>query len=70
MGGTRRSWQLAAPGFELGPHDEEAVLAAIDRGDLRVGRCRPLGEHEWRRLTEEPIFAEAIRRSRRSIPAL
>jgi hypothetical protein len=68
MGTWGGCWQLSAPGFEVGPHDEAAVVAAIERGDLRVGQCRRLGETKWRRLNEEPIFAEAIRRSSGAIP--
>ena len=60
-------WQLAARGFEPGPHEQSDVVAAIERGDLIAGRCRRLGEQEWRRLADEPVFAEAVRRSVRRI---
>ena len=68
-GVVQRCWQLKAPGFELGPHEESAVVAAIERGDLRAGRCRPLGEQQWRPLREEPVFAAALRRRPSSMPA-
>jgi len=58
-----RKWQISAPGFAVGPYDEPYLVEAIARGDLLEGHCRPVGELRWRRLKEEPRFAEALRRS-------
>jgi hypothetical protein len=59
---SRRTWQVSAAGFPIGPHEESAVIAAIEAGVLPQGLCRPAGELRWRKLDEEPPFAEALRR--------
>jgi hypothetical protein len=58
----RRRWQISAAGFPIGPHDEAEVIAAIDSGLFQQALCRPVGELRWRKLEEEPEFAEALRR--------
>jgi hypothetical protein len=58
-----RQWQISAEGFEIGPHDEPSVVAAIERGQLSQGHCRLVGDLRWRKIAEEPRFAEAVRRA-------
>jgi hypothetical protein len=56
-------WQLSVEGIPIGPHNEEWILDAIERGDILKGLGRPAGELRWRELKTHPRFAEALRRA-------
>jgi hypothetical protein len=58
-----RKWQISAEGFPPGPHEESAVIAWITNGELLEAYCRPTNELKWRKLKEEPRFAQALRRA-------
>jgi hypothetical protein len=64
MSSSRSSkWQVSVEGVPIGPHDEEWIIAAIERGDIMQGLVRPTGELRWRKLQDHPPFAEARRRA-------
>jgi hypothetical protein len=62
-----RLWQVSCDGFPVGPHEESALIDAIERGALLTGQCRPVGELRWRTLKSEPQFAQALKRAARTV---
>lgn len=60
-------WQILCEGFPAGPHEEQDLLEAIEKGQLLGGQCRPVGELRWRVLKNEPVFADALKRAARTV---
>jgi hypothetical protein len=62
-----RLWEISCEGFARGPHEESALLEAIETGQLLTGQCRPVGDFRWRALKSEPVFADALKRAARTV---